>query len=247
MEQAQWAFISGSGQRLGASMARHLHGLGYNIALHYRHSIEPAQRLANELNQCRSNSVQLFGADLTDAKQLAGLIDAIQRQQLPLNVLINNASEFFPTDWQDISIEKFQQLIQVNLVAPCLLIQGLFTQLAANQGCVINMIDIHGQRPLKHHGLYSVTKAGLQMATLSMAQEFAPAIRVNGIAPGAILWPEQSQSTSQQQVLAEIPMGRAGSLDDINKTLQFLVESAYINGQIIAVDGGRSATGYRGA
>ncbi|MGL4475076.1 MAG: SDR family NAD(P)-dependent oxidoreductase, partial [Shewanella sp.] len=212
MDSRYWAFISGSSQRIGASMARHLHDLGYNIALHYFSSATAATALAQELNQQRANSVKLYCANLSDINSINLLIAELQQDKLAFKVLINNASQFYPTAWDTFDAEKAQQLLQVNMLTPCMLASALHSALAQHQGCIVNLIDIHGERPLKGHGLYSMTKAGLHMATLSMAQELAPEIRVNGIAPGAILWPEHSLTEAQQQVLAEIPMGRTGAL-----------------------------------
>jgi len=240
-----WSLITGASRRIGAAIARNLHGAGFNIALHFHESAEEATALAAHFNGIRQDSCRTFRADLADAAQLNGLISQIK--QLPnLKVLINNAS-VFTSDLQPFSWEQAASMLHTNLLAPYALATSLAPMLAQQMGTVVNLLEIHGRRPLKGHGLYSISKAALEMATLSLAQELAPAIRVNGVAPGAILWPETGHGQAKQQVMTQIPLGRAGEPEDIAQAVRFLVDAHYVSGQVIAVDGGRSACGFQGA
>lgn len=234
-------FISGSAKRLGAAMAKHLHSLGYNLILHCRQSQEQATALAETLNQQRHNSVHLVTADLCDIDNLASLADRIIGCFGRLDALINNASSFYPTPMGQITLQDWQQLVGSNLQGPLFLSQHLAPFLRKQRGAILNMVDIHAQRPLYQHSVYCLAKAGLISLTQSMALELAPDIRVNGIAPGAILWPAQPLNPQERhQVLSQIPMQRLGSEQDIAQTAAFLLEAPYITGQILAVDGGRS-------
>ncbi|MFV7772542.1 SDR family oxidoreductase [Shewanella marisflavi] len=245
MTMTKWALITGGAKRIGKAIAIRLHQSGYNIALHYNSAQRDAQTLAGQLNQQRTGSCKLFQANLASEQEIKTLIEAVNCE-LTLSVLINNASVFHPdpeiANWQD-----SQHLLTTNLIAPYLLAQGLAPNLASQSGCIINLVDIHGDRPLKGHGLYSISKAGLNMATRALAQELSPAVRVNGISPGAILWPSGSETDTVTKVINEIPMKRPGTPEDIAYTVDFILNSPYLNGQIIAIDGGRSATGYTGA
>ncbi|QSX31693.1 SDR family oxidoreductase [Shewanella cyperi] len=240
-----WALITGGSRRIGAAIARNLHGAGYNVALHYHESAEEATALAAHFNSIRQGSCRTFRADLSDAAELDSLIDQV-KQLSGLKVLVNNAA-VFTTDARPFSRAQASSILNTNLLAPYALATALAPLLAQQLGVVINLLDIHGRRPLKGHGLYSISKAALEMATLSLAQELAPSVRVNGVAPGAILWPETSDGQAIQQVLGQIPLSRAGEPEDIARTVRFLVEAPYISGQVIAVDGGRSACGFQGA
>ncbi|MCG9730795.1 pteridine reductase [Shewanella sp. Isolate13] len=242
-----WALVTGAAKRIGRAIATQLHEDDYNIVIHYGQSVDEAQTLCDELNTKRADSAIIMQADLADASALDRLVAQIQTRALSLEVLINNASCFYPTPIGESSFTKAQQLLATNLIAPYMLAEKLCPQLSGNSGCVINLLDIHGKRPLKDHGLYSISKAALEMATLSLAQELAPNIRVNGVSPGAILWPEQSNMESQQAVLGAIPLAKLGQPEDIAKLISHLVSAPYITGQVIAVDGGRSAVGFMGA
>lgn len=241
-----WVLITGGAQRIGRAVALHLHQLGYNIALHYSRSKSNAEAVCDQLNGSRANSCRLFQADLSQAQEIAQLIEQVSQQCPTLKVVINNAS-LFTTDKSVIDHQALTSLLSVNLMAPYLIVQGVKRLLADNQGCVINLIDIHADRPLLGHGLYSMSKAALKMATYSLAQELGAKVRVNGVSPGAILWPEQANDAAQAQVLTQIPLRRCGSVEDIAHAVNFLIDAHYITGQVIAVDGGRSATGYQGA
>lgn len=234
------ALITGGAQRLGAAMAKAFHQEGYNLILHYRKSQHAANTLQQELNDLRANSCQIIQADLDDNIQINNLANLIKDNHSKLDLLINNASSFFPTDIDSATQAQWDQLINPNVKAPYFLTQALIPLLKKAEGNVINMQDIHAQRPLAGHSIYCTSKAALGMLTQSLAKELAPEIRVNGIAPGAILWPEQSNEDQENEILNKIPLKRCGSPDDIVRTALFLASSPYITGQTINVDGGRS-------
>lgn len=242
-----WALVTGAAKRIGHGIATQLHDDGYNIVIHYGQSIDEAQALCDTLNAKRADSAIMMQANLGNSDAIDTLIGQINSAGISLSVLINNASCFYPTPIGKASFTQAQQLLATNLIAPYLLAEKLSPLLEANNGCIVNLLDIHGKRPLKDHGLYSISKAALEMATLSLAQELAPNIRVNGVSPGAILWPEQSSDQSQQTVLSAIPLAKLGQVNDIAKLISHLVSAPYISGQVIAVDGGRSAVGFMGA
>lgn len=234
-------FITGSAKRIGAYTASTLHAQGYNIVLHCHHSVEAAQTLLRQLNDIRANSAKLVIADLCNISQLAELVEQVNAAFGRLDVLINNASAFYPTPVGEISQQDWQQLVGSNMQAPLFLSQLCKKQLELNQGVIINMVDIHAQKPLKGHTVYCMAKAGLVAMTRSLAQELAPNVRVNAVAPGAILWPEHSLSEADKHaILQHIPLGKLGKQSDIAQAIQFLLDAPYITGQILAVDGGRS-------
>jgi pteridine reductase len=234
--------ITGAARRVGAEMVKHLHQAGMNIILHYRSSEKNAMTLADSLNAHRADSVKLLMGDLKNYQQIPKLIEQGIALFGQIDALINNASSFYPTDLQDVTEEIWEDLIGVNLKAPLYLTQALAAELKQNRGCIINIVDIHGDRPLKDYSVYSIAKAGLIMFTKSMARELAPEIRVNGIAPGAIMWPEeQHYEGMHQEIISRTALKREGSPQDIADIALFLIEHAnYITGQIIAVDGGRT-------
>jgi pteridine reductase len=234
--------ITGAARRIGASIGRRLHAEGANVAIHYRGSAEQATALCEELNSGRENSAIALQADLRDAAQLPELIANTIAWRGALDVLINNASSFYPTPLGEISMRDWDDLLGTNLRAPLFLSQAALGALHDARGVIINIIDIHAQRPLQDHAVYGAAKAGLAMLTRSLAKDLAPDIRVNGVAPGAILWPETDISTaSKEAILQQIPAGRMGQPDDIAGCVLYLVRDAgYVTGQIIAVDGGRS-------
>jgi len=237
-----WALITGAGKRIGAVIAETLHAAGANVAVHYFKSSAAADELVATLNARRADSAFAVGADLRQSAELEQLISDTVAQAGRLDVLVNNASSFYPTELGTISEADWDDLIGSNLKAPLFLAQAALPHLRANRGTIINMIDIHARRPLRHHHLYGAAKAGLAMLTRSLARDLAPDIRVNGVAPGAILWPDDGMSDKvKQHIIGRIPLGRAGEPEDIARTVLFLVRDApYITGQIIAVDGGRS-------
>lgn len=238
------ALITGAARRIGAEIAQQLHRAGYNIVLHYRNSASEADRLAKSLNQLRADSARIIAADLNDINALQALADHALNAWGRLDALINNASAFYPTPIGTVTEREWDDLFNSNLKAPFFLAQALANELKKNHGCIINIADIHAQRPLKDHPVYCAAKAGNIMLTQSLARELAPQVRVNGIAPGAILWPEQQSDLTEkakQEILEKIPLQKRGSAQDIARSVLFLVaEAPYITGQILAVDGGRS-------
>lgn len=235
------ALVTGAARRVGAAIVERLHGAGYQILLNYRHSAEEAQALAARLNALRAGSVELLPADLCQMEAVQQLAELASQRGVGL--LVNNASSFDPTPLGAVSEAQWQALFDSNLKAPFFLLQALPPTLRARRGAVVNLIDIYAERPLQGYSVYSISKAGLAMLTRSMARELAPDVRVNGVAPGAILWPEQpsaEQAAAQQRILAQTPLGRTGRLEEIAEAVHFLAEATYVTGQIIAVDGGRS-------
>jgi pteridine reductase len=238
----QWALITGAAKRIGACIARTLHANGANIVIHYGSSADAAEQLAAELNGQRPDSAFVLQADLREHTQLVKLVESAVSKTGGLNILVNNASTFYATPVDEITLKHWDDLIGTNLKAPLFLAQAAAPHLRAVGGQIINIVDIHSQRPLRNHSVYGAAKAGLAMLTRSLAKDLAPDIRVNGISPGAILWPDSGMSPqSEQSIIRQIPLTRTGEPDDIARTALFLVKDApYITGQIIAVDGGRS-------
>lgn len=236
------ALITGAAQRIGATIARHLHQRGLAIALHYHRSQAPAAALKAELEQARPDSVQLIQADLNETEQLAGIIEQVEQWRGRLDLLVNNASSFYPTPLAQVTAGQWDDLMGTNLKAPFFLATAAAPLLRVNRGAIINLVDIHAERPLKNHPVYSIAKAGNAMMVKSLARELGPEIRVNGVAPGAILWPEQAMTDQvKQEILSRTALERAGTPADIARTVCFLaLEAPYITGQIVAVDGGRS-------
>lgn len=238
-------FITGAAKRIGAEISQHLHGLGYRLVLHYHHSKACAEDLAAGLNEIRPGSVALVQQDLTQLEALPSLADKVLSQYGRLDGLINNASSFYATPFGQGTPGQWHDLMATNAAAPYFLAQALAPALQDSRGSIINMVDIHAEKGLKDHLIYTMAKGALITMTRGLASELAPGVRVNGIAPGVILWPEHPLSDIQkQQVLGSIPMGRAGSPQDIAETMAFLLTGpAYLTGQIIAIDGGRSTKG----
>jgi pteridine reductase len=234
--------VTGGAKRLGAAMARKLHGAGADIVVHYHRSRPAADALVADLEALRPGSALAVCADLHDVDRLPALVDAAVARYGRLDVLVNNASTFYPTPVGTITPAQFDDLVGTNLRAPLFLSQAAAPALRATQGLIINMVDIHARRPLKAHPAYSAAKAGLVMLTKSLARELGPDVRVNGIAPGPVLWPERDlDETLKAEIVAKTALKRSGSPDDIARTALFLAtEAPYVTGQIIAVDGGRS-------
>ena len=235
------ALVTGSARRIGAVTVRTLHQAGATVVIHYRSSSTEAEKLAQELNDLRADSCYLQQAELADIEQLKQMIENIVKQLGRLDILINNASSFYPTPLKTITEADWDKLMGSNLKAPLFLSQAAMPELVKHKGCIVNMVDIHGIRPLKNHAVYSTAKAGLIMLTQSLALELGPDVRVNGVAPGAILWPEQDISSNEQSdILKKVSLKRQGKPQDIAKTILFLVcDADYITGQVIPVDGGR--------
>jgi pteridine reductase len=234
--------ITGAARRIGAATAELFHRAGYQVIIHYNRSASDADKLCEKLNRQRDNSCLLVQADLNDLnglQKIINLVDSLGR----LDVLVNNASSFYPTPLQDCNDQQWNDLINSNLKGPFFLSKGLAPHLQKTQGSIVNISDMHVRQALKNHPIYSIAKAGNIAMTKSMALELAPRVRVNSVAPGAILWPEHEQDDTQKQdsVLSKVPMGRLGSERDIAETVFFLAtDASYMTGQTIAVDGGSS-------
>jgi len=237
------ALVTGGARRIGAAIARTLHDAGMDLVIHFRHSAAEARSLADELNDTRPNSVVLVEGDLENSEDCATLAQQAIEAFGRMDALINNASAFFPTPIGEVTNDQWETLMGVNLKAPFFLSQACAKALASTHGAIINLTDIYAERPLPHHPVYSASKAGLVALTRSLAQELGPDVRVNAIAPGAIIWPESGDSEeNQNEIIRRTPLGRLGEPQDIAGTVMFLLRDApFITGQIINVDGGRSA------
>ncbi|KKO49807.1 pteridine reductase [Arsukibacterium sp. MJ3] len=239
--QAPVALVTGSAKRLGRQIICQLHQAGYRVIIHYNQSADDAYSLADSLNQQRPESAVTLQANLLDMPSLTQLAAQALACFNRLDVLVNNASSFYSTPLATASLSDWDDLFGSNVKAPYFLAQALAPELAKQHGCIINMVDIHAKQPLQEHSVYCMAKAALLMMTKSLARELAPTIRVNGIAPGAILWPSQQLAdTDKAAILQQIPLQRTGTPEDIANTVLFLLQSPYISGQIITVDGGRS-------
>ncbi|TAN67098.1 MAG: pteridine reductase [Methylobacter sp.] len=234
--------ITGAAKRIGAACARLLHGEGYNVFLHYRSSEAEAQQLCYQLNQLRPDSAKIMQADLLNMTEL----EAVAREAVMawggIDVLVNNASSFYPTAVLDVTERQWDELLGGNLKAPFFLAKALAETLVDNKGCIVNIVDIHAERGLSGYPVYSIAKAGLAAMTKVLAKELGPVVRVNGVAPGAILWPESELSEpAKLEILQRVALKRSGEPVDIAKAVLFLIKDAdYITGQILAVDGGRT-------
>jgi pteridine reductase len=234
--------ITGAARRVGAAIARALHAHGANIVVHHRSSTNEAQALVTEFEAARRGSAALVRADLLDASARMRVVDEAVRAFGRLDVLINNASSFYPTPIGEITAEAWRDLVGSNLEAPMFLSQAAVPHLKRAQGLILNLVDIHASRPLKRHTVYSIAKAGLVMLTRSLARELGPEIRVNAIAPGPVMWPEGGADQKlREEIVNATALKRMGSPEDVARAALFFVEDApYITGQILAVDGGRS-------
>jgi pteridine reductase len=234
--------ITGGARRVGATLARTLHAAGANIVLHYRRSSGDATRLTQALNDARPRSAALVQADLLDVRQFRVLSDAAVKAFGQLDVLINNASSFYPTPIGEVTEEAWNDLLGTNLKAPLFLSQALAPALRLTQGLILNLADIHGMRPLRRYTTYCVAKAGLIMLTKSLARELGPHVRVNAIAPGPVMWPEDvTDRALQKKIVDRTLLKRSGSPEDVARAaLFFCTEAPFVTGQILAVDGGRS-------
>ena len=234
--------ITGGARRVGASIARTLHGAGANLVVHYRNSGNDAEALAAELNVSRPDSAALFQADLLQVEKLPALVEFAVRRFGSLDVLVNNASTFYPTKIGEITPQAWDDLVGTNLKVPLFLAQAAAAALKRSSGLIINIVDIHAMRPLRDYTVYCSAKAGLHMVTRSLAKELGPEIRVNGISPGPVLWPEQGgDEAARRKIIQRTILQRMGTPEDIARTALFFAASApFITGQILAVDGGRS-------
>ncbi len=241
----QVALVTGSARRIGAAIAGALHGAGARVAIHYRSSSAEAAALVRALNEARAGSAIGVQCDLLDLEALQALVDSVVGTFGRLDILVNNASTFYPTPVGEITAAQWDDLLGTNLRAPLFLAQAAAAQLRKNGGLIINMLDIHAQRPLRRHTAYCVAKAGLAMLTRSLARELAPEVRVNGIAPGPVLWPEGDLDPAlKDRIIGRTALKRRGSPQDVARAaLFFACEAPYVTGQILAVDGGRSLGG----
>jgi len=236
--------ITGAARRIGAAVVRRLHAEGFDIALHYHRSTGEAQALAAELNAVRADSMLTLSADLADDARLATMVDEAARWHGRLDALVNNASSFHATPVGSIDGAAWDNLFASNARAPLFLSQAAAPHLAARKGAIVNMVDIYAERPLREHTVYGMAKAALVAMTQSLAIELAPQVRVNAIAPGAILWPENGKDyTERDAMIAATPLKRCGEPEDISSTVLWLLRDAkFVTGQVIRVDGGRSLT-----
>lgn len=237
------ALVTGAARRVGAAIARSLHARGVDVVLHHRGGQDEAQALENELNAARAGSALRAQADLLTEGAPAALVQAALARFGRLDYLVNNASSFYPTALAEVDARAWDDLMGTNLKVPLMLAQAAADALTARRGAIVNIVDIHAERPLRGYVVYTLAKAGLAALTRSLAMELAPAVRVNGVAPGAIAWPEDGQFPPEERVriVQDTLLGRLGDPVDIARTATFLcLDAPYVTGQIIAVDGGRS-------
>jgi pteridine reductase len=237
--------VTGAARRVGAAIAAALHGAGARTAIHYRGSQAEAEALAARLNAARADSARAFRADLAEAAACESLVADVLRAFGRLDVLVNNASTFYPTPVGAITPDQFDDLVGSNLKAPLFLSQAAAPALGRHDGLILNIADIHGLRPLGGHAIYCAAKAGLVMLTRSLARELGPAVRVNAIAPGPVMWPEQGVDEAlRERIVARTALKRAGSAEDVAKAALFFATGApFVTGQVLAVDGGRLVGG----
>jgi pteridine reductase len=242
--QGKTVLVTGGAKRVGAAIVRRLHAAGANVAIHCHASLYEALALRAELNDRRPDSACTVQADLLDIAVLPRVIDEVTQQFGHLDALVNNASSFYATPLDNVSEQQWNDLIGTNLKAPLFLAQAALPELRRRHGCIVNIVDIHAELPMHGHLLYNVAKSGLAGLTRALAQEMAPQVRVNGVAPGVNIWPEGpawQDEAQRRKLVAHTLLKREGEPDDIAKTVEFLIAGApYITGQIIAVDGGRS-------
>jgi pteridine reductase len=233
--------VTGAAHRVGAAIATLLHGEGMRVIIHYRHSADAAKSLANELNQKRENTAAAVCGDLGDDTAYQGIIDQAAAIWGRLDVLVNNASSFYPTEVGSVTLEQWDDLFASNLKAPFFLSQAAAPYLKTGHGVIVNIVDIHADKPLKGYPVYCMAKAGLVMMTKSLARELGGEIRVVAIAPGAILWPEGLDELAKEEIVSKTALKRKGDPLDIAKAALYLVRDAdYVTGQVLAVDGGRT-------
>ena len=240
-ESAPVVLITGSARRIGAAIARQFHACGWSVVLHANTSTAELQQAAFDLDMVRPGSVLALQADLRDAAALPDLVEQAVGQFRRLDALVNNASNFYPTLLGQITAEHWDDLFAVNARAPLLLAQAAAPHLRRQQGCIVNLTDLHGTDPMRDHAVYSAAKAALEMITRSLALELAPKVRVNAVAPGAILWPEQGKDDfARQALLARTPLGRTGTVEEIAEAVYWLASDApFVTGHTLRVDGGR--------
>ena len=237
------ALVTGSARRVGAEIVRRFHGAGASVLVHCHRSLREAETLVAELEAQRAGSAAAVSLDLLETTKLGQLVETAQRTFGRLDILVNNASTFYPTPVGEITEAHWDDLLGSNLKAPLFLSQAAAPALRLARGLIINIVDIHGMRPLRRYPVYGAAKAGLIMLTRALARELGPQVRVNGIAPGPVMWPEDgvADAALQHKIVERTLLKRTGSAEDIARTaLFFAAEAPYVTGQIIAVDGGRS-------
>lgn len=236
------ALVTGSAARIGACIAKTLHARDCDVLLHCNANVDGANALAEQLNAEHADSALVVSADISSAAGVQKLVDACARRFSRLDLLVNNASRFYPTQVGETSAWQWDDMMNSNVRGAYFLSQGLLVPLREAGGSIVNILDIHAAKPMKHHAVYSIAKAGLQMMTLALARELAPQVRVNGVAPGAILWPEnEGDEAAKAAILSRIALERLGAPDDIASAVAYLaLDAPYITGQVLAVDGGRS-------
>lgn len=241
-QQRPVALITGAAKRVGAQIARSLHGAGYDLALHYRHSRGEMDALCAELNMARNGSARAIQAELADVEVMPRIVDDCIARFGRLDALVNNASAFYATPVGSVTPTQWEELFASNARAPFFLAQAAAPHLQAARGAIVNMADIYAERPLPGHAVYCMAKAALVMMTLALAKELGPEVRVNAIAPGAVLWPESGKAyADQKELVARTPLKRAGSPEDVAAAVLFLLRDAkFSTGQILKVDGGRA-------
>jgi pteridine reductase len=243
--QGKVVLITGGAKRVGAAIGRLLHASGANLMIHYRSSVDEARALQDELHALRPDSVALIQADLLDVSGLPSLVNQTVATFGGLDVLVNNASSFYPTPIGTITMKDWDNLMGSNLIAPMFLSQAAAPELKKRRGCIVNIADIHAERPMKSYVVYSVAKAGVVGLTKSLARELGPLVRVNAVAPGPIMWPEDDPNfdeVSRQRIVSHTILKTAGGPDDIARAVRFFaIDAPYVTGQVLAVDGGRNA------
>lgn len=245
-QEAKVALVTGGARRIGAAIVKKLHAAGYKVVIHCRHTLTEAQTLASSLNKQRQDSALVLTKELTEPEAAQQLMSAISDWTGRLDLLVNNASIFLRSNGVDMGSADWDIVFNTNVKAPWLLSLAARPLLAAQLGAIINLTDIHAEKPLSGYAIYCQSKAALEMQTKSLAREFAPEIRVNAVAPGAIAWPEQANSLSlelQQQIIAKTPLKQHGKPEFIAQAVLALAENPFISGQILKVDGGRSLVG----
>lgn len=231
--------ITGGAQRIGAEIAKTLHDNQFNVIIHYNESEQEAKALCAKLNNRRQNSAQRIHANLASVDEINQLVGIIEN----IDLLVNNASVFYPTPLENCTVNDWDTIMNINLKAPFLLSKGLSKKLKQTQGCIVNIVDIHAERPLKNYAIYNISKTGIKTLTKTLAKELAPDVRVCGVSPGSILWPEQKaelEPHTKQIMLERIALKRQGSTADIAEAVLFLANANYITGEVINIDGGRT-------
>jgi pteridine reductase len=243
--ESRVALVTGSARRIGAVIARTLHGAGYDVALHCRHSRAELDALAAELESTRPGSTLVLQADLAECERLPELVAAVVGRFGRLDALVNNASGFEPTPVGTTTAMQWEALFASNARAPFFLAQAAAPHLAAAQGAIVNLVDVYAERPLREHTVYCMAKAALLMMTRSLAVELGPRVRVNAVSPGAILWPEDGgDPAAREAMLARTPLGRTGTPEEVAEAVRWLLQDAgYSTGQVLHLDGGRLLAG----